>query len=146
MPTLFTTGYEQHSSPESLIDALCEAGIKRLLDVRELPISRRRGFSKTALASALADAGIAYEHVRALGNPKPYRDLYRSGRISEGARCYRAYLRCGSNSALLALARSVRETRTCLLCFEASHQVCHRDVIVAELEGRLGVLDVVHLR
>ncbi|SEM69999.1 DUF488 domain-containing protein [Nonomuraea pusilla] len=41
-----------------------------LVDVRLTPISRKRGFSKTALATALAAAGIACRHMRALGNPK----------------------------------------------------------------------------
>lgn len=95
MATLFTIGYEQHRSPSTLIDALLDAGVRRLVDVRELPLSRRRGFSKTALSAALADAEIEYEHVRALGNPKPYRELYRSGRVSEGEKRYRAHLHNG---------------------------------------------------
>ena len=48
-----------------------------------------------ALAAALADAEIEYEHVRALGNPKPYRELYRSGRVDEGVERYRAHLNNG---------------------------------------------------
>jgi uncharacterized protein (DUF488 family) len=91
MPTVFTIGYEYHTDTTSLIEALRAAGVRRLVDVRELPLSRRRGFSKTALAAALATAQIEYQHVRELGNPKPYRELYRSGRIDEGERLYRAH-------------------------------------------------------
>lgn len=69
-PTLLTIGYETHREPASPVVALLAADVERLVDVRELPLSRRRGFSKTALAGALADAGIHYEHERALGNPK----------------------------------------------------------------------------
>src|SRR5215208_2853638 len=65
-PTVFTIGYEQHAEPSSLVDALRTAGVRRLVDVRELPLSRRRGFSKTALAAALATAEIEYQHVREL--------------------------------------------------------------------------------
>jgi len=62
---LFTVGYEGRSIDE-LVDALRAAGVERLVDVRELPLSRRKGFSKTALGDTLRDAGIEYIHVRAL--------------------------------------------------------------------------------
>lgn len=57
MPTLFTVGCEGRSL-EGLIGDLLGAGVDRLVDVRELPLSRRRGFSKSALSGALHDAGI----------------------------------------------------------------------------------------
>ena len=145
MPRLFTTGYEQHRTADSLIDALQAAGVRRLVDVRELPLSRKRGFSKTKLAESLGSASIEYEHVRALGNPKPYRDLYKAGRIQEGEKRYRAHLHNGSYPALVELSVRLDAIPTCLLCFEASHEECHRAVIVDALEDRLGELDVVHL-
>jgi uncharacterized protein (DUF488 family) len=146
MPTVFTIGYENHGSPETLIDALREAGVRRLVDVRELPLSRRGGFSKTTLAAALEDADIEYEHVRALGNPKQYRDLYRSGRVAEGERRYRKHLHNGSYSALIELSENIDDDATCLLCYEASHETCHRSVIIEALAERLEDIEVVHLQ
>jgi uncharacterized protein (DUF488 family) len=146
VPTVFTIGYEQHRPPSALIDALRAAGVTRLVDVRELPLSRRRGFSKTALGAALEEAEIGYEHVRALGNPKPFRELYRSGRASEGAESYRAHLHNGSYGALIALSETIKTTLTCLLCFEAEHDDCHRAVIVDALRERFSKLEVVKLR
>lgn len=145
MPTVFTIGYEQHLTPSTLIGALQAAGVERLIDVRELPLSRRRGFSKTALAGALAEAGIDYEHVRELGNPKPYRELYRTGRLAEGVERYRAHLHNGSYSALVALSETLEDAPTCLLCFEAAHVECHRAVIIDTLKARVPSLAVVHL-
>jgi uncharacterized protein (DUF488 family) len=146
VPTVFTIGYQQHRRPETLIGALRAAGVRRVVDVRELPLSRRRGFSKTALASALEDAKIQYEHVRALGNPKRFREMYRSGRRSEGKRRYRAHLHNGSYPALVELGETLEDAPTCLLCFEAAHEECHRAVIVEALEARLSKLDVLHLQ
>lgn len=143
--TLYTIGYERHSTPASLIAVLESAGVRRLVDVRELPQSRRRGFSKTALAAALGDAHITYEHVRQLGNPKAYRDLYKSGRVNEGEQRYRAHLHNGSYPALVELSATIANEPTCILCFEASHEICHRAVIVEALEGRLPDLEVMHL-
>jgi uncharacterized protein (DUF488 family) len=144
-PVMFTIGYERHLEPDSLLEALHAAGVRRLVDVRELPMSRRRGFSKKALAQTLASGGVAYEHERALGNPKAYRDLYRAGLEREGARQYRAYLTNGSAWAVEELAKSIALTSTCLLCFEHDHNVCHRSVIVDELRERLPELRVLHL-
>lgn len=146
MATLFTIGYEHHGDPGSLVEALRSAGVRRLVDVRELPLSRKRGFSKTALAAALDAAEIEYEHVRALGNPKRYRELYKSGRVREGESGYRAHLHNGSYPALVQLGEAVAAAPTCLLCFEAAHEECHRTVIVEALEARLDDLEIVHLQ
>ncbi|MGZ6639155.1 MAG: DUF488 domain-containing protein [Solirubrobacteraceae bacterium] len=144
-PVLYTTGYEQHATPATLVSALSGAGVKRLVDVRDLPLSRRRGFSKTSLAQALDAAGIRYEHERALGNPKPLRDLYKSGRLAEGVTGYRAHIQNGSAWAVDWLAGTLDDGPACLLCFEQDHETCHRQVIVDELLARLPALSVEHL-
>jgi uncharacterized protein (DUF488 family) len=144
IPKLFTIGY-QGTTPNDLIDRLRDAGVERVVDVRELPLSRRRGFSKSPLADALTRAGIRYEHVRALGNPKPYRERYRSGDTKGGAQAFRRHLHSGSRAALDELAESVGSEKTCLLCFEASHQDCHRSQIAGAIAEQLPRVAVVHL-
>jgi uncharacterized protein (DUF488 family) len=145
MTKLFTSGYEQHATPAELISALNAAGVRRLVDVRELPLSRRQGFSKRALAAHLEEAGVRYDHARPLGNPKPYRDLYRSGKQGKGEKGYLAHLQNGSAVAVDELAEQLADLPTCLLCFEASHTACHRLLIVGELKKRLPDLVVEHL-
>jgi uncharacterized protein (DUF488 family) len=144
IPKLFTIGYEG-STPSDLIDRLRDAGVERVVDVRELPLSRRRGFSKSTLAAALMRAGIRYEHVRALGNPKPYRARYRAGDSAGGANAFRRHLHNGSYAALVELAESIHSEKTCLLCFEESHVDCHRSVIAGAIAERLPRVAVVHL-
>lgn len=144
MPRLFTVGYEGRSLDE-LIAALVDAGVDRLVDVRELPLSRRRGFSKTALSNALSEAGIEYLHMKALGNPKPNRERYWAGDVEGGAAVYRKHLNNGSRSALIELADSLGEDPACLLCFERDHAECHRDVIVDELQELQPQLTIRHL-
>jgi uncharacterized protein (DUF488 family) len=142
---IYTTGYEQHATPGALVTALTEAGVKRLVDVRDLPLSRQRGFSKTMLAQKLAHRGIRYKHERPLGNPKPLRDLYKSGRQAEGESGYRAHIRNGSAWAVDWLADTLEDGPARLLCFERDHETCHRQVIVDELLQRLPTLQVEHL-
>ena len=91
MPTIWTIGYEQATMP-AFLAALQGAGIEVLADVRAIAASRRPGFSKTALAANLTEAGIAYRHFRALGTPADGRaaaralDLPKLERIYAGQR------------------------------------------------------------
>ena len=143
-PVIYTVGYEQHRRPEDLVEVLRRAGIERLVDVRELPVSRRPGFSKSSLAALLGEAGIAYEHARRLGNPKPYRDLYRSGRKADGERGYRAHIR-NEAEAVDELLAALPAARTCVLCLERDPADCHRSILVDELRAREPQLEAEHL-
>jgi uncharacterized protein (DUF488 family) len=121
---------------DAFIAGLVDRGVTRVVDVRLTPISRKPGFSKTALRAALAEAGIAYEHRRELGNPKANRAGF-AGPAAELARARAVY------AALLSTeeaARSLDELRArtrrelvALLCFEADERRCHRQVILTRL-------------
>jgi uncharacterized protein (DUF488 family) len=141
---LFTVGYEGRSLDELVVE-LNDAGVERLVDVRELPLSRRRGFSKTALRDGLLKAGIEYVHIKALGDPKANRERYWAGDVDGGAAVYREHLNNGSRSALVNLADSLNDDPTCLLCVERDHTQCHRDVIVEALQELNPQLNVTHL-
>ena len=79
---IFTIGYEGATMGEFL-SALQEARVGQVIDVRAVPNSRRPGFSKTPLRNALAEAGIGYVHLRALGTPAAGRAAARAGRKAE---------------------------------------------------------------
>ncbi|QJX02842.1 DUF488 domain-containing protein [Alcanivorax sp. IO_7] len=68
---LHTAGYEGVDI-ETFVGRLLDAGVDQVIDVRQYPISRKRGFSKTALSKCLAGAGIDYCHLRELGCPSRY--------------------------------------------------------------------------
>ena len=55
--TLMTFGYEGLDI-ESFLAVLKKNGITLLVDVRELPLSRKKGFSKTALSAAAEKQGL----------------------------------------------------------------------------------------
>jgi uncharacterized protein (DUF488 family) len=91
MNGLLSIGYEGRDA-STMADELASAGVTVLVDVRLTPLSRKRGFSKTALRELLATRGIAYVHLRALGNPKDNRDNFRVGEVGEGRRRFRQLL------------------------------------------------------
>lgn len=145
MPTLFTIGYEK-LLPGALVAELESAGVKRVIDVRFRPQSRRPGMSKTRLGDLLAEHGMVYEHRRAFGTPADLRVLYRAGRIAEAHAAFAAHVEAHSVEALDALAAELPTApTTALLCLEADPHACHRSVLVKRLRERLGRLDVVDL-
>lgn len=132
---LGSIGYEGYRESSALAEKLRTAGVERLIDVRELPISRRKGYAKTALGETMLQVGIEYVHLRALGNPKPYRDLYKSGRVDEGRAHYKRFLCEEREDALRELEPLLREKRSALMCVESDPSVCHRTVIIDALRG-----------
>jgi uncharacterized protein (DUF488 family) len=135
-PRLTTIGYEGASLAE-FIATLQSAAVTLLLDIRELPSSRRKGFSKTPLSQSLAAAGIEYRHERALGTPKAIRHRLRDhGDFERFFDEFGTYLATQSD-LLERLAPSLTGC-VALMCFERNPAECHRSVVVAELAKRLG--------
>jgi uncharacterized protein (DUF488 family) len=140
---IFTIGYESTTMSEFLA-ALTNAGVKRLIDVRAIASSRRPGFSKTALGNALAEVGIDYVHLRALGTPAAGREAARKGRHDELERIYAGQLELpqaiAQGAQMLDLAG---EMPSALLCYEREAAACHRSLL---LKAVAPDADVEHLR
>ncbi|HUG04378.1 MAG TPA: DUF488 domain-containing protein [Steroidobacteraceae bacterium] len=136
MPRLhiLTIGYEGTSLTD-FIATLKAHRVRQVLDVRELAISRRRGFSKTALSLALAGAGISYAHGPALGTPRWLRHRLRDDGDFDGFRKdFRKQL-AAKRPLLDSLAGSL-SGRVALLCYERNPSECHRSLVAAALARR----------
>ena len=136
---LFTIGYAAATQAD-VIERLKLAGVQVLIDVRAVAASRRAGFSKRLLAAGLADAGIDYVHLRALGTPAAGRHAARSGRPAEMQAIYTDYIEHEPAAQTeLADAEAIARARpAALLCLEADARVCHRSLIAARLKQRAG--------
>jgi uncharacterized protein (DUF488 family) len=142
---IFTIGYEKRSI-DDLIWLLQARGVERVVDVRLTPASRRPDFSKKRLGSALAAAGIAYEHMGALGNPQAIREIYLSGDAETGHSRFRDHLQNGASSALDELAEILDVQTVALLCLERDPYRCHRSVVASVAAERLpGERAILHL-
>ncbi|HRE42648.1 MAG TPA: DUF488 domain-containing protein [Terricaulis sp.] len=141
---LWTIGYENVGVPD-FVAALQAANIKTLIDVREIANSRRAGFSKKALMASLAEAGIAYIHLKPLGTPKAGREAARKGDAKTMRRIYEAKL--AEPEAQLALAETAElaaKGRACIMCLEHDWRDCHRAIVAEHLSADFG-LKPVHL-
>lgn len=143
MPQLFTIGYEG-ATVDAFLDTLQQAGVKTLVDVRAVPLSRKPGFSKRALAAALAERGIAYRHLQRLGTPAEGRNAARKGDVATMRRIYLDHLTAPDATAEMAmLVDEARERPSALLCFEREPGACHRSVLIEQLGA--ADLEPVHL-
>ncbi len=140
---LYTFGYEGLTI-DGFISRLKEAGIKTIIDVRELPLSRKKGFSKRAFAEQLHSAGIAYAHMPALGCPKDIRNAYKlTSNWAQYKVGFNKYLET-QISAITELAKISKSTSACLVCFEADYNLCHRSLISKKCQNVSGI-QVTHL-
>ena len=141
---IWTVGYEG-TTLETFIAVLQQHRVETLLDVRAVPISRKRGFSRRGLASALQAAGIDYLHLPQLGCPKPIRDAYyRSRDWAQYAQDFLAWV-MPQDAALADVATRAETSRCALMCFEANPLRCHRSLVAAVIATR-GKTLVKHLR
>lgn len=134
---LFTIGYEG-TDQKNLLATLQNVGVEVLADVRELPLSRKKGLSKTSLADGLKEVGIDYLHFRSLGDPKPGRIAAKAGDMAKFESIYLKHLSTEpAQNALNDLLSVARDRITCLLCFERCAKECHRSYIAdcAAYEG-----------
>lgn len=138
MPDIATIGYESAALAD-VISALRAAEVEVVIDVRAVASSRRAGFSKTVLSASLAEAGVDYRHLRALGTPKPGREAARKGRHEEMREIYERHLATPEAQDALAEAQAIAGARrAALLCFEAAAEGCHRAIVAARLATALG--------
>ena len=130
--TITTIGYEG-STIGDFVAALRHASINVLIDVRELPLSRKKGSRKSA-CRILAASGIEYVHLRELGDPKDGRTAARAGNyhLFEGIFCRHMQTEAALRDITTA-ADLVSACRACLMCFECDHTKCHRSIVAERL-------------
>ncbi len=132
MEKIFTIGYEG-KTPDEFLKVLKEAEISIVVDVRENPASRKKGFSKKTLSATLNDNGIQYRHIAELGTPKDIRVEYQnSGNIERLLEQYRTYL-TENPLNINILLDAIGNNTACIMCFEKLASQCHRLVITEYL-------------
>ena len=130
---LFTIGYEKLDQKQFMAH-LSNHGVEVVADIRKLPVSRKKGFSKTALRETLSCEGIDYLNYQPLGAPKELRDeLYKSGNYDRFFLKYEKNISDKTDylAEILSLINSGRNVA--LLCFERNPQQCHRKVVAEEI-------------
>lgn len=142
---VFTAGYEGKEI-EEFLDYLNGHDIQRVIDVREVPLSRKKGFSKTVLRQRLAENDIDYVHIKALGSPSHLRKkVYQDKDFNYFFEKYEEYLQT-CRKELEELHKTINEKLSCLLCFEKEPTNCHRSAVADSISRINGTpLEIKHI-
>ena len=135
---LWTTGHSTRPI-EEFVGLLQTHGIQLLADVRITPYSRRNPqFHSESLAKSLADAGVQYRHMPALGGRRKTRlDSVNVGWRNESFRGYADYMQIPEFwNALEDLMASAHRLPVVIMCAEAVPWRCHRTLISDALVSR----------
>jgi uncharacterized protein (DUF488 family) len=142
---IFTIGHSTRSIDE-LTSLLTRNEVELVVDVRRFPGSRRLPqFESRALASALAEQGIAYHWIEALGGRRRATGTSATSAWRNAAfSAYADYLTTESFAdGLFELLMLATGLRTAIMCAEAVWWRCHRRLI-ADVLTSLG-FDVEHI-
>lgn len=135
---IFTIGYEDRTIAEFL-DRLKKHGVNTLIDVREIPFSRKRDFSKTRLSEHLEAAGIKYIHIGKLGSPRELRKkLHEDKDYDSFFDKYKAYLETLNGDMEELYENIIARDVSCFMCMERDPFKCHRTVVakkIKEIDG-----------
>lgn len=136
---LKTIGYEGEAI-EAFLQKLRHHGVRIVIDVRELPLSRKRGFSKRSFEQHLQAEGIRYVHVRDLGDPKPGRLAARAGDHELFVQIFSEHMAGdAAKAAVTNILPMIAEGGACLLCFERCHSGCHRSIVADVIAEKMHV-------
>ena len=145
---IYTIGHSTRSAAE-LSELLRVERVCLLVDVRRFPRSRRHPqFNIETLPVTLADSGIGYRHIEALGGRRR-RSLTadaspNTGWDAEGFRTYADYaMTAPFRDALNTLVGLAQSRTVAIMCAEALWWHCHRRIISDYLLVR--GFDVIHI-
>ena len=139
---IHTIGY-QEATLDGIIAALKQAGVTRLIDVRAVPRSRRPGMTKNALAASLAEAGIEYVHLQALGTPPRGREAARKGDRETLEHVYADQLALPEAIvATQSLQEHAADQPSALFCYCRDASKCHRSILRREALASFDQVDL----
>lgn len=142
---IFTIGYESLKT-EDFIARLKENDIEILVDVREIPWSRKRDFSKSQLENLIGQYDIKYIHIQKFGSPSVLRKKVREdNNYKQFFIEYKNYLKTQIDE-LRKFHEILEKSVCCLMCFEKNVEICHRKIIVSEIKKlHNNGLKIIHL-
>ena len=143
---VYTIGFTQKTARQ-FFEALKQAGVKRLLDVRLNNVSQLAGFAKRDdLAYFLQSiCGIEYRHETLLAPTQEMLDAYKKHKGDWGEYEIRFLNLMRERQIETALDPKLFAVPTALLCSELTPEHCHRRLVVEYLQEKWGDIVVVNL-
>ena len=142
---LFTIGFTKKSA-ENFFTKLCDAGVKRVIDIRLNNISQLAGFAKKDDLSYFLKTicAIEYVHMPELAPAKDILDAYRKNK-NDWAIFEKKFMD-------LMIKRKIENrlsrdlfNNACLLCGEDKPDHCHRRIVAEYLKSKWGDIEIKHI-
>ena len=141
---VYTIGYETYSV-DSFFDRLLRIGIRRVIDVRSNPVSRKFGFARSSMSSIAGKLGLDYSHRPALGIPSAKRrGVESSAEFRQLFGYYERQILTAKRDEINEVAGLMKETPSVLVCVEKEPVDCHRSRLATQVAAD-SCLKIVHL-
>lgn len=146
--TIYTIGHSTRAL-EELVELLNEHGVACLIDIRAYPGSRTNPqFNKDNLEDKIPEAGVEYDHMRALGGRRknsekidPSPNTFWNNKSFQNYADYA--LSAAFQTALEDLKKRTKDKTCAIMCSEAVWWRCHRRIVTDYL--LVDDYDVIHI-
>lgn len=125
-PAIYSLGYEGLSI-DTFLNIVLWKGLKRVIDVRNNPFSRKYGFSSNQLKQKCQEIDIKYYHFPELGIPSSIRNENKN--IKELWETYEDVILPNASRSIDIVKKLCTEKASVLLCFEQDPATCHRSIL-----------------
>lgn len=141
---VYTMGYEDRSV-DGFLNRLLRTGIRKVVDVRANPVSRKYGFARSSLASLAGKLGLGYTHCPELGiSSEKRRDVETPDEFRELFGYYEREILPEEADAVAKVAELMKTVPSVLVCMEKEAVDCHRSRLATRVAS-LTNLKIVHL-
>jgi hypothetical protein len=141
---IYTIGYEE-TSIDGFLNQLLLSGIRRIIDIRANPVSRKYGFARSSLSALAGKLGLGYCHFPELGiSSAKRREAHTPTEFRELFGYYERQTLPAKADAVASVAEILKSAPSVLVCMEKEAVDCHRSRLARRIASATD-LNIVHL-
>jgi len=142
---VYTAGYAGLQI-DGFLNLLLKAGIERVIDIRNKPVSRNYGFHKRTFSRLCSLLSMEYIHLSSLGvDSSKRKNLISASDYARLLKEYRDNVQENCSDEIYRVIELINEKPSVLVCQEEDEQYCHRSILADIISERLS-LKIVELR
>jgi hypothetical protein len=141
---VYTMGYEDRSI-DGFFQKLLRAGIRRVIDVRANPVSRKYGFARSSMSAIAGKLGLDYIHRPELGiTSEKRKGVESSSDFQQLFSYYERHILPAKSNEINEVGKLMKASPSVLVCMEKEAVDCHRSRLATRVAAVTG-LKTVHL-
>ena len=141
---VYSAGYEGETI-DHFFNKIIKNGIKNIIDIRNNPVSRKYGFSKSQLVNNCSGLGLSYYEFPELGIISDKRKKLKTfADYKSLLDDYEKIIIESQNSSIKKVENIIKNHPSVLICFEKDYNYCHRNRLAKIISNDTG-LDIKHI-